>query len=302
MLWVLLIILSTLIFAGCNLFDKFILEKRLQQNFWVYFVFGGFIWLILGLIIALFSSPFHYPLLIILLSILSGLLMGLNWLLFYKAITHEEVSRVISLIYLFPIFVAIAAKFLLNEKIIFIKWIAIVLAIVGAILISIKKDEVKKSFRLSPAFFYVIIIATLSEPAVEIIDKYVLTSVSPWHLLSLNTMGFALIALVFFAISKTIRHNIVKLIFNSKNFLLVGGAHLIYLLGNLIFLMAAALAQITYVAAISAVQPVFVFILTVISSLATPQLLKESLDKRTLIIKIVSILLVVSSVLIIILF
>lgn len=302
MIWVFLIILSTLIFASCNLFDKFILEKRLQQNFWVYFVFGGFVWLILGLTIALLSSPFHYSLLIIFLSVLSGLLMGLNWLLFYKAITHEEVSRVISLIYLFPIFVALAAKFLLNEKIIFIKWIAIVLAIIGAILISIKKDGAKKPFRLSPAFFYVIIIAALSEPAIEIIDKYVLRSVSPWHLLSLNTMGFALMALVFFAISKTIRRDIVKLIFNSKNFLLIGGAYLVYLLGNLIFLLAAALAQITYVAAVSAIQPVFVFILTTISSLTTPHLLKESLNKKILAIKILSILLVVGSILIITLF
>ncbi|MDD2646586.1 MAG: EamA family transporter [Patescibacteria group bacterium] len=299
MVWLLFIVLSTLIFSICNVFDKFILEKRIN-NFLIYFIIGGIAWLIFGLIVFAFLPPLHLSWPIIGLSILSGLLMGLNWLIFYKALTKEDVSRVITIFYIFPIFVAIWAWLLLHESISPIKWLAIFFAISGTIIISLKKESIKAPIRICGAFLLILLGAAIFEPGVEIIDKYVLSQISPWPLLALNAIGFSIMAISFLVFSASARQQTWQFFKTNRPTLkIIIFAHLIYFFGNLLFLLAVPFTKITYVATVSVIQPVFVFILTLILSMFRPKILKESLSIKTILIKTFAIVLIVASILII---
>lgn len=298
MLWAILAILSAIGFAICNILDKFILEKKIK-NFLAYFLAGGLIWLFFGVIILSVSS-FSLPQIsppIILLGILTGVLTGITWLLFYKAITQEEVSRVISLYYIFPIFVAILARILLKEEISSLKWIAIFLTVLGAMIISLKRRA--ERIRLSNVFL-VVLGASFVEAILEIFDKYILYQISVPHLFVLSSFGYFTLALVLFILTP-FKKDVREVFFNFSIFKPVLLVHVIYFLASLSFLFAVALTQITYVSALTTSQPLFVFIFALILSLYYPHILEEKLDKRVVLIKTISIILIVSGVLIIIL-
>ena len=226
--------------------------------------------------------------------------MGLTWLLWYKALTKEEVSRVIAIYYLYPIFGALLAKFFLREEISFLKWLAIILAVFGAILISLKREKLSQKIKLRSALL-IILPASLIEGVMEIIDKYVLFQISPWYLLILGSFGFFIMTFFVFTISLNLRKEVIQVFSNFfilKSVILV---HFIYFLATLLFLFAASLTFITYVSAVSVSQPLFVFLLTIILSLQFPKFLKEPLDKKTTFVKALSIILIISGILIIIL-
>ncbi|MCX6740946.1 MAG: EamA family transporter, partial [Candidatus Parcubacteria bacterium] len=289
---------------GCNLFDKFILEKRIN-NFLIYFVIGGIAWLVLGLIVLPFFFPLHLSGTLIGLAAIAGFLAGLNWLIFYKALTKEDVSRVIAIFYLYPAFVAIWAGLLLNERISLIKWIAVFLAIAGAIIISLKKESAKAPIKFSNSFLLILLGAALFEPAIEIIDKYALSSLlsSPLLYLSLSCSGFVLVAIILLIRSRSLRQQSWQFIKTKRSTVkMVLLAHAVYFLANLFFLLAVPFTKIIYVSTVSVAQPVFVFIFSIILSVVRPKLLKESLSLKTVLVKIFAIVLIVGSVLIITLF
>lgn len=297
--WFLFAILSAIGFGICNIFDKFILERRIK-NFLAYFVIGGFFWLVFALIILFFSPLSDISLTIILLAILTGFLMGTTWLLYFKGLTKEEVSRVVALYYLFPIFVALLARIFLKEEISFLKWLAIILAIFGAILISLKKEIFSQKIKLSQAFL-IILLASFIEGILETIDKYVLYKISPWNLIILGSFGFFMMSFIFFISSKNLRKDVGQIFSNLSLFKLVLIVNFIYFLAVLSFLFAASLVPITYVAAISVSQPLFLFLFTIILSLHFPRFLEEPLDKKTILVKVFSITLIISGILIVIL-
>lgn len=299
--WFHFAILSAIFFAGSNILDKFILEKRIK-NYLAYFIAGGSIWFVFALILFsfLFLSPISTSLPIILLSIASGILAGTTWLLWYKALSKEEVSRTIAVYYLYPIFVALLARIFLREEISFLKWLAIVLAVCGAILISLKREKLSQKIVLRTVF-PIILLASFIEGAMETIDKYVLFQISPWHLIVLGSFGLFIMTSLIFICSLNSRRETIRIFLNFSILKPVLLVNFLYFLATLLFFFAASLASITYVSAVSVSQPLFVFLLTIILSWRFPQILQEPIDRRTILIKIFSIILVVGGILIIIL-
>jgi len=79
--------------------------------------------------------------------------------------------------------------------------------------------------------------------------------------------------------------------FDRKIFLLII-ATLIYLVGVLSFYYAASIGSISLVYTIVSTQPFFIFVYTVIITKIAPGIIKEGIDRSTILLKIIAICLI----------
>jgi bacterial/archaeal transporter family protein len=296
--WAIFAILSAIIFAISNILEKFIIDKKIKNSLTL-FISGSFVRIIIVAILAFFVPLSGISFSTILLSVLAGCLSGLTFIFLYQALVKEDVSRVVAIYHIFPIFVAILAFVFLAEKISWLKGIAILITVLGAILISFKKDKLSQKVKIKKVFF-VVLGAVLAEAILEVIDKHVLTNINPWQLFIIGYTAEFTIALFIFTFFPKIRQETQQIFSRFHNFLPILGMHLIYFLASALFLFAALFGPITSVSVITTSQPLFVFILTLVLSLHFPHILEERLDRKTVLVKTISIILIVIGVLFII--
>src|SRR3989338_10718894 len=114
MSWIFLSILAALIWSVVNIFDKYIISKLVEKPIVPVIVMGA-----IGLIASAAIFIFHgfQPLstINILLAIVAGIFYVLMTFLYFHAIKIEELSKVIPLFYLTPLFILIIAAFFLGE-------------------------------------------------------------------------------------------------------------------------------------------------------------------------------------------
>jgi drug/metabolite transporter (DMT)-like permease len=127
-------ILSPLVWALMNVIDKYVISRRVIKPLG-YAALGGFVNLFLGLIFAIFSD-WNFPTTAFISPAISGILLGSQFFFYYTLLSKEDISKVIGLIYVYPIYVAMLSYFFLGEKLSFIGYIGMSLIIIGAIIIS----------------------------------------------------------------------------------------------------------------------------------------------------------------------
>src|SRR3990172_1859155 len=144
--WIILSLIFPALYAFSNIIDKFLLEKRIQNCFSLALVIG---WLdLLFALGVLFFIPLKdLTVKLAALGVLSGVIYGMAYLLYYYAISFEEVSRVVSVYYITPILVMILARIFLAESLPVWKYAAAFVAVCGAVLIGLKRVELKWRLR-----------------------------------------------------------------------------------------------------------------------------------------------------------
>ncbi len=114
MTWVILSFLAPLFWATGNVGDKYIFAKWLKRSFAALMAFG-FFGAIAAIIIFAFRGFGHFSAGLVLGALFSGALyMGAN-IFYYRAARLGEVSRIIPIIYLEPLFTAAVSAVILGE-------------------------------------------------------------------------------------------------------------------------------------------------------------------------------------------
>ena len=149
MLWVIYSIIAVLIWSIVNIVDKHILEKRIKNSLIPVVIFGV-IGLLIAIIIYLLQGFQPLSGLNIILALIAGIFLKLTNVFYFKATKIEEISRVIPLLSLSPLFVLILATIFLGEVFKPLQYLGIFLLVIGAILLSTK--NFKEEIRLSKAF------------------------------------------------------------------------------------------------------------------------------------------------------
>ena len=112
--WLIFVILACLFWTSCNLIGKVLLTKYVK-NIFVYAIFIGFVGLLPLLLIPFKSLAIpNTPLLVV--SIITGMLYIYALMPYFKALSIEEVSRVIPLWRFTPLFVLIFSVGFIGEK------------------------------------------------------------------------------------------------------------------------------------------------------------------------------------------
>lgn len=294
MSWQLLTILAVFIFAITTILDKFLLTKWIKNPLVPPLLFGP-LGMIASFVIYLFFGFSFLSFQNIVLALLVGFIYMAGEFFYYKAVSREEVSRVIPLVYLSPLFVLIFAAVFLSEILTPDKYLGVVLMVAGAFFISSKKF-VQISFNKP---FWFAVLSALMFAFVGIMTKYLLDFTDFWTIFAYVRLGAFVASLpgLYFYLKDF------KPLIEARNLkitgLLIFNA-LLLLFGILLLTLATAKGLVTLVGALTSFQPIFTFILATLFTIFLPAIVKEEIEKSLVVQKILAIaLIIIGSILIV---
>jgi len=299
--WIIFALLTPLFWSITAIMDKFLLSKTIKDPI-SYSILMEFLWLFFILVIII-AIPISFDFPFMLWGIFSGMLDMISYFLYCKLMKIEEASRVIPILYLNVFFTALLAFFFFGEVFTIPKYLGMLALVAGSILLSYKKqiNPRKKGLSIIKNLFIVpilvsVILTCFLFASVNIIDKYVLFSVNYWILVVWSVIGEIAVTL-FMLLNKKIRKNFVTSVnilkSKKKSFVVMLANEVLGFLAIISSLIAISLGPVSLVIALGTVQPLFVFILTIILSLFMPKILKEEISKSILSLKLFSIVLII---------
>lgn len=289
-IWIIFVLIAELMWAFTSFFDKILLSKRYIRNPLVFIIFNGFMNVLLVFLLPFFSLG-PLKILDIIIVLLAGIFLSAGVALYYRAVQSEEISRVLMLWQLMPVFVLLISFLFLQESLTRNHFIGFLFLFAAGAVVSYKKSH--GLFKLSTAFYFMIGSTFLISLA-YILSKYIYQATSFWNAFIWLRIGAfsGLIVLLSPSIRKQSAETIklmprraralicFKMLVDFSAFIALGFA----ILNGPISLISALG---------SATAPVFIFIITIFTSLYLPHIVKESIDKKSVIAKLAAIALII---------
>ena len=288
MLWILFAIIANVLFAVSNLFDKFLIEKRVRDPL-ALTVFGGWIDLLFALIIVLIhglsiTGPLQAGVLL-----LSGILVELALIPYFRALSLEDASRISPLFQSMPVFVLLLSSIFLREALTHRQLLGFLLILSGSFIVSMHKTDAG-IFKIRKAFWWVLLASILwALPAVMF--KFVVIKQTFWDALALEFFGVAIGATILFFLYKTRVLAQIRDI-GAGTWSILNINELIYIAGRVSNFYAITLGLVSLVAVLGGTIPLFVFLFGLVLSLWFPGIIKEDITSASIVTKISSIILV----------
>ena len=294
--WFYAAILSSLIYTIITLGDKWLISwlKLPLPNF---FLFVGIVQFITSILIFIIFGIPELVFYNIFFSYLGGFMWGIALMLMFKVLRNEEAGRVTPIWQTSPIFAAIAGMIFLNENIDKNLWVAIFLVVCGAFLISSNTSYIRKiSFNKK---LLIVLLGAVIIGFAQVSLKVGSENLSVTHNLAVRALGLTTsIGLPFAKFDKI--KELLTFIFSNKKampiFLIEG---IFPLLGNLCVLYALANGPVSLVSPLLGTRPIFLIGIILILGPLSKKYLNEKLERSQVSIKVISIMLVVSGVVII---
>jgi len=287
--WLIFSIIASIFWGLGVVIDKYLLTKHMQDPFSYQLLYMiTEVPILLLLLFTPISSDFPW----FALGIVGGLGTYLGLMLYFKAMAIEEASRVISLIYTSPIFVLILASVFLQETLSLPMYFGVVFLVLGAISISYRKVKGRSSI-ISPALG-LLLASSVVWAGYEVLTKYVLGFIEYPSYLFWNFIGTLITGFVLFCFPK-IRCNFlndIKRVDRNILFWRILNTSM-SLIAIIFYYIAISRGLVSLVAAISSLEPFFVFIFTLLLSLFVPRILKEDIGKGAITTKALAIILII---------
>jgi uncharacterized membrane protein len=286
--WFFYALTSAVFFGFTTIIDKLMLEKRLSSfSYFVSYVPSAWVFSICVLIFLptnVFSLPYA-------IAFVAGLISAVGYFIYVLSIRKEEASRIAALTSLAPAFVAVLALFLVNEIFSAQSYIGIILMILGSALISYKRKQVKK---IIPVSLILILIATnFAYSLDQTFSKISLDQISFWPFLMMFMFGRFAVAfpgLGMYSVRRKFFSEVKKL---KRNFTLtLASGSIMWSLGIIFFFYAASLGPVTLVSATSLISPLFTLFFAILITKYLPKVLEEEIDRTTVALKLVAILMI----------
>lgn len=295
--WTSIAILSAATFAWVNVVDSHLLSKRMP-GLRAFMLPLGIIYLIYGLLLFyLFPLPEGISLWLVLVALASGTLRTAAAIIMLYGLQKEEVSRVIPVAFTYPIFVAIIAVPLLGEALGYLQWLAIIIVVAGAVILSIRQSPFGSTIWLGKLFF-LLFGSSLFFAMADITSKYVLAYISPWNMFSLN--AFCLSA-IFLLIS--FRPHVISQLSNMKQrnrtLALLTFNETVTPVGIMLFYWALESGPVSLVSTIVSSRPIFVVIFALILRRVLPRFLVWQPGKGMLALRLIATAMIVGGITII---
>ena len=281
-------LLSSTMFAVCNVVDKFVLTKKIRDSF-SYNILNGAL-SILPVILLAFYLKLNFDILA-LTATLYGFVFAFLFVVYNKAMMEGEASRIVSVMRISPVFVLTLSFIFLNEILSYQKYLGILFLVSSAVLVSYKKS--KKKFQLSGGVA-LILLYSFSAACLSIVMKYTLGQTDYWAFFFWNLIGNMIGCLTLVTLP-AIRKNLVKNVssMNRSTWLTVLSADVFSWLGYLFYFIAASIGYISLTSAVGSIQPLIVFMLTLALTIRRPKVLKEEIGRTSLLFKSVAVVFII---------
>ena len=289
--WLVFSLIARVFWAGDNIVDKLLIGKYIK-NPYVLTLLGGIAPLIISVIIFLFYKLEWIGLIPIVIILLAGIIQIIAVFAFYKALAKEEVSRVIPLFQLTPVFVLILSAFFLKENLTINQYIGFILILLGGFFVSLKRIE--GVFKLRKAFWWMILSSSIY--AIQaIIIKSLYVNYSYLNLTFYHGIGIFIPTFALLTFSSKSRNSFTREFsnLNIKGWLIVGLAAIFIAGAYLSGLWAFRTGSASLISVLRGFQSIFVFIFSLVLSIWLPKILKEELASGVLLTKVIAISLMI---------
>lgn len=242
--------LSPFIFAIMNIFDAYIIKKKVS-NVIGFALVSAVTNILFGIILASFLNWKIYSFSDYWFSILAGAVLGIQMCFYYVVLSKHDVSHATGLVYIYPIFVAILSFFFIGEKLSLAGYIGMIITLIGALLMNLQISKLK--IKLA---FWSIGVIVLTAALNEFFIKIASSQIEGWNGTAINSivMGLFVMPLLF---KRSIREGFV---YEFKNIKLTFVSELLTIGAILTIYLAMAGLPATIVSVISVTQPLFVLL------------------------------------------
>jgi len=292
MTWISASVTVAALMAVVSVVDSHLIAKRMR-SVWAFLAPVGLTHLTLGLVLFAVHPPVagadaaHWS-----VAVLSGAMRAAAAFLMLYAMRTEEVSRIIPVVHANPVVVAILAVPLLGESLGYLQWLAILMTVAGAMLISLKGRGREARLRRS---FGMLVASSVLFGVAAVATKYASESVSFWNMYSVTAIalggGFLLVSL-----RPTVVRELRAMPGRNATLAVIGGNELIALAGIVLSFWAIENGPVSLVSTVLGIRPFFVFLWALALSRLLPAVLDEGFTRGTVVLKVVSIALVVGGV------
>jgi len=284
--WFLIALLPPIFLGFSNILDKYLLDNHFKNpiSYTVLLFLLNWIYLIILFLFFPIST----------VKVLEAVVLGFGFLIavyFYsKALLIEESSRVVSLTYLSSIFVLVLAAVFLGELLTLSNYFGALLIVISAVLVSYKKEKVRK---FSPALVFALLYGLIFA-VYSVVIKYLLDFTNYWTLLFWGFTGGMLGSLLFLT-NPRVRSDLFKTIkkLSITAWVLTIFTTLFAFISILIYTYVISIQRVSLVSAIFAIRPFFVLFFAVFLTLVAPRIMKEEIDRKMIVLKLIAVFLVI---------
>ena len=293
-LYIWIALLSAATFGLVTVLDKRLIDKLMPSLPAFYVSVGIGLVLYAVVVLAVTGIPQGAPWDRLAAAGAAGLCWGGALGLMFWGYKYEEASRASAIIHTFPVFVALLAVTLLGESLVGGQWAAIVVVVIGAFAISLRGSDGGMPVRLNRAF-PILVGASLFTAFAHLTNKYALEELSIWFVYAVRNLGMGGIFLclwrpgTFGELSRMVRQRESLAVLLLAEYLLAPAAILLNV-------TATSMGPVSLVSTLTATRPLFVFVYGTLLSVPALRLLEEPLDRNTLGIKLVSVVVIISGV------
>ena len=282
MSWLIIALTASFLFGMTNFIDRFLVEKRIKDPFFVSIIGGIAAVIAAGIIIGMrgLSVLGWGDAGILLLSGFVSIIALVPW---YKAIKIDDTSRVVPFFQLIPVVVLGLSYLLLDERLTRDQLIGFVLIIGGGLSLAVERPS-QELFRIRRSFWYVLLSIMLWEP-VAVLFKMVAIGGNFWDALVYEMIGAGLgsVALRYYA-----RINMWSGLraLSIGTWGIVGTNEVLYLAARGLLFYATLIGPTALVSVVGGIQPLFALITGVVMSIWFPEIIREDIKRGTLLLKL----------------
>jgi len=290
MLWILLTLIAAFLWGLSNIVDS-ILVKKYIKNCKVMALAVAFLQpLFFLLIFSIYGIDLHVSS-ILLLPVLSGIIYLIGGVFYYHSIQIEEVSRMIPIMVSSPLIVALLSALFLDEIFGPIKYIGILIIVLGSFFISFRKKFGTIHFSKGTLFMFLTVLLFGSN---TVLIKYGLGFMDYltfifWSELGLFLAGFGLLT------NKSLRNDFI-IFFKRRKKNIIAGVFLKEFLdvsALFTYMVALSIGFASLVSAIGSTQALFAIFFSLLLTIFYPKIMKEEFTKKMIVLKILSTLLII---------
>jgi uncharacterized membrane protein len=297
LVWIITALAAAIISSIGNVFDSFLVSKKMPSLTSFLIPMGVSQIAVACVLLAIFPFPNTADAKHILVTIGASVINSGSFLILLNSLRKGEVSRAIPVISTAPIFVALLAIPLLGATLTYWQWLAVIMSVAGAVLISLQFGHRGGKTKLQKSFF-LLLLAALMGAVGSIGFKYGLEQISFWNVFGISGLCIGTIVLAY-ALRKTNLEELKNLPQRTQKISLVVIDQLVGITSAIIAFKAMGLGPVSLVNAILNIRPVFVFIFSLVLSRFLPNIVNEPLQKRTALIKFTAIAIMTAGIVII---
>ncbi len=221
------------------------------------------------------------------MAVVSGIFRTIAVTLLLYNLQREEVSRVIPVVYSYPIFVAIIAVLFMGETLGYLQWLAIIIVVAGALMVSVRQSPSGSTIWLGKPLLLLFGSSLLLAMA-DVTSKYALAYISFWNMFSLAAFCISGIFLLV-SMRPHVLSQLISMERRNSAIALLAFSEILAPVGIVLLFWAIERGPVSLVSTITSSRPVFVVIFALILGRILPEFMEWQPGKGILALRLVAI-------------